>query len=90
MTSDQRATPTPADINRNRRPTSIATGGRHQSECPADFIGIRSHCLVAASLGRNIPFPGAAPLSPRRLRTLIGGRGWFLIPTLKGSSGDQF
>src|SRR5215813_14913634 len=33
---------TPADINRNGRPTSIGTGGRHQSECPADFIGIRT------------------------------------------------
>ena len=32
---------TPADINRNGRPTSIGTGGRHQSECPADIIGIR-------------------------------------------------
>jgi 2-phosphosulfolactate phosphatase len=50
MTSDQRATPTPADINRNRRPTSIATGGRHQSESPADFIGIRIERLYAASL----------------------------------------
>src|SRR5487761_918056 len=33
---------TPADINRNGRPTSIGTGGRHQSECPADITGIRS------------------------------------------------
>src|SRR5437016_3052388 len=33
---------TPADINRNGRPTSIGTGGRHQSECPADFVGIRT------------------------------------------------
>src|SRR3954468_15781007 len=32
---------TPADINRNGRPTSIGIGGRHQSECPADIIGIR-------------------------------------------------
>src|SRR5438445_10941750 len=32
---------TPADINRNGRPTSIGTGGRHQSVCPADIIGIR-------------------------------------------------
>jgi hypothetical protein len=32
---------TPADINRKGRPTSIGTGGRHQSECPADIIGIR-------------------------------------------------
>ena len=33
---------TPADINRNGRPTSIGTGGRHQSECPADIVGIRN------------------------------------------------
>jgi uncharacterized protein YidB (DUF937 family) len=45
---------TPADISRNGRPTSIGTGGRHQSECPADIIGIRSsstsvpEALVAA------------------------------------------
>ena len=32
---------TPADINRNGRPTSIGTSGRHQSECPADIIGMR-------------------------------------------------
>src|SRR5438445_12983337 len=50
MTSDQRATPTPAAINRNARPTSIATGGRHQSERPAAFFGIRIERLYAASL----------------------------------------
>ena len=33
---------TPADINRNGRPTSIGTGGRHQSKCPAGIIGIRN------------------------------------------------
>src|SRR5215471_7236877 len=33
---------TPADINRSGRPTSIGTSGRHQSECPADIIGMRS------------------------------------------------
>lgn len=33
---------TPADINWNGWPTSIRTGGRHQSECPADIIGIRT------------------------------------------------
>src|SRR6516162_8231487 len=33
---------TPADINRNGRPTSIGTSGRHQSECPADIIGMRT------------------------------------------------
>src|SRR3954453_3933292 len=37
---------TPADINRNGRPTSFGTGGRHQSECPADIIGIRIHYRV--------------------------------------------
>ena len=36
-----RRSATPADINRNGRPTSIGTGGRNQSECPADIIGIR-------------------------------------------------
>src|SRR5262249_105935 len=53
--------PPPADFNRNPRPTSIGTGGRHQSECPADFIGIRT----------NIQFPDvfdatSAPLSSTR------------------------
>src|SRR6516162_3390714 len=42
---------TPADINRNGRPTSIGTSGRHQSECPADIIGMRTldaaHALCA-------------------------------------------
>src|SRR5436305_2845360 len=37
---------TPADINRNGRPTSIGTGGRHQSECPADIIGVRSALAI--------------------------------------------
>ena len=37
---------TPADINRNGRPTSIGTGGRLQSECPADIIGIRSERIT--------------------------------------------
>jgi hypothetical protein len=41
ITADQRALRHPADINRNGRPTSIGTGGRHQSECPADIIGMR-------------------------------------------------
>jgi hypothetical protein len=31
----------PADIDRNRWPAWIGTGGRHHSECPADFTGIR-------------------------------------------------
>jgi hypothetical protein len=31
----------PADFNRNRRPTSIGMGGRHQLECPAEISGIR-------------------------------------------------
>ena len=30
-----------ANIDRNRWPASIGTGGRHHSECPADFTGIR-------------------------------------------------
>ena len=34
---------TPADFNRNSRPTSIGMGGRLQSECPADIIGIRNN-----------------------------------------------
>src|SRR5262247_1546840 len=50
MTSDQRATPTPADINRNGRPTSIGTGGRHQSERPADFIGIRTPDVIVSEM----------------------------------------
>src|SRR4051794_1096407 len=41
---------TPADINRNGRPTSFGTGGRHQSECPADIIGIRSYRDLEAML----------------------------------------
>ena len=32
---------TPAGFDRNGRPTSIGTGGRLQSECPADIIAIR-------------------------------------------------
>ncbi len=42
---------TPADINRYSRPTSIGMGGRHQSECPADIIGIRNQ--LALELGKN-------------------------------------
>src|SRR5215210_7892729 len=38
---------TPADINRNGRPTSFGIGGRHQSECPADIIGIRNYDQLA-------------------------------------------
>src|SRR5215471_16484752 len=40
LTSGRSATP--ADINRYGWPTSIGTGGRHQSECPADIIGMRT------------------------------------------------
>ena len=47
---------TPADIVRNGRPTSIGTGGRHQSECPADIIGIR----------RRVPNGSQAPEGIRR------------------------
>jgi hypothetical protein len=50
---------TPADINRNGRPTSIGTGGRHQSECPADIIGIRTH--DQASGGRIRLEPASSP-----------------------------
>jgi Protein of unknown function DUF86 len=44
---------TPADINRNGRPTSIGTGGRHQSECPAGIIGIRSLRFDPASATKS-------------------------------------
>ena len=44
---------TPADINRNGRPTSIGTGGRHQSECPADIIGMRILEVDAEDLFRD-------------------------------------
>jgi hypothetical protein len=43
---------TPADINRNGRPTSIGTGGRHQSECPADIIGMRNGGLLKTAQNR--------------------------------------
>src|SRR3954447_3027584 len=43
---------TPADINRNARPTSFGTGGRHQSECPADIIGIRTYAVHGDKNGR--------------------------------------
>jgi hypothetical protein len=43
ITADQQGgLPPPADSNRNGRPTSIGMGGRHQLECPADIVGIRS------------------------------------------------
>src|SRR6516162_1651334 len=49
---------TPADINRNGRPTSIGTSGRHQSECPADIIGMRSVGVEAdASRGQPLQVP---------------------------------
>jgi hypothetical protein len=44
----------PADINRNGRPTSIGTGGRHQSGCPAG-IGRNTQCICAPSCGRCRP-----------------------------------
>src|SRR5215469_720690 len=46
---------TPADINRNGRPTSIGTSGRHQSECPADIIGMRIEARVVAKLPDDLP-----------------------------------
>jgi glutathione S-transferase-like protein len=50
---------TPADINRNGRPTSIGTGARHQSECPADIIGIRNP--LERTLAEQPYFGGVAP-----------------------------
>src|SRR5215468_5709466 len=46
---------TPADINRNGRPTSIGTSGRHQSECPADIIGMRK--IIVPAPNKNQPAP---------------------------------
>src|SRR5215472_2917199 len=43
-----RRPPHPADINRNGRPSSIGTSGRHQSECPADIIGMRRDNMTTA------------------------------------------
>ena len=59
---------TPADINRNSRPTSIVMGGRLQSECPADIIGIRS-VIRAATPQRHPdhqPNPGRPLARPDR------------------------
>jgi hypothetical protein len=54
---------TPADINRNGRPTSIGTGGRHHSECPAGIIGIRSggarEPTFRPSIGADLDFAEA-------------------------------
>ena len=65
MTSNHRATRHPADINRNGRPTSIGTGGRLQSECPADIIGIRSRAVADPTADADIvdlqPHEIAAP-----------------------------
>jgi hypothetical protein len=33
-----------------RQPTSIGMGGRLQSECPADIIGIRTHAPDVGSI----------------------------------------
>src|SRR3954470_22339471 len=55
---------TPADISRNGRPTSIGTGGRHQSECPADIIGIRR----LATVPPDTPFDRLVDLAKLRWR----------------------
>src|SRR5213594_159487 len=53
---------TAADINRNGRPTSIGTGGRHQSECPADIVGIRSAVQeLIKKMGLIVEFGGPLP-----------------------------
>jgi hypothetical protein len=59
---------TPADINRNGRPTSIGTGGRHQSECPADII--RIHTQLESDMTNSAP-PHAV-LAERLLRAVQG------------------
>src|SRR6516164_9423043 len=57
---------TPADINRNGRPTSIGTSGRHQSECPADIIGMRSDRTLATcnTVFNNASHFGGFPYVP--------------------------
>ena len=52
LTSGRSATP--ADINRYGWPTSIGTGGRHQSECPADIIGMRRQKLYQPLLDGGV------------------------------------
>src|SRR5262249_10865671 len=37
----------------NRRPTWIGTGGRHQSECPADIVGLRMKSIVSIQPATN-------------------------------------
>jgi hypothetical protein len=69
--NQQGGPPPPADINRNGRPTSIGMGGRHQSECPADIIGIRNlGPPVAAAKWRRANGPIATPFgTPMRPAT---------------------
>ena len=47
------------------RPTSIGTGGRHQSECPADFVGIRRPRSAKPGRATRSGWTPALP-SPRR------------------------
>jgi hypothetical protein len=72
---------TPADINRNGRPTSIGTGGRHQSECPADIIGIRTSGRRSAIDQRTTRHPGYAK-SQRIRKRIEEAFGW--IKTVAG------
>src|SRR6516164_9061101 len=64
---------TPADINRNGRPTSIGTSGRHQSECPADIIGMRildRYIDLATPMGRGFMAMMSAMAEDERLRII--------------------
>src|SRR6516165_4820307 len=51
------------------RPTSIGTGGRHQSECPADIIGMRTDGRVLAIHRLS---EGSARRVARLLRSVLG------------------
>ncbi len=63
----------PADILRNGRSTSIGTGGRHQSECPADIIGIPSDgCINRPDTRPHLaaqPLPNQIPLAFKGVST---------------------
>src|SRR5215469_13197432 len=80
---------TPADINRNGRPTSIGTSGRHQSECPADIIGMRTGLQTDTGIERNAGFPRACgqllqAAPQRRARRAMGA-----LLQLIGEGSDQ-
>jgi hypothetical protein len=85
---------TPADFNRNSRPTSIVMGGRLQSECPADIIGIRNHDRRIFPLGARAFERSKA--TPRRSR--LGARegseiehlGRELTPQVGDTAGSQY